>query len=146
LKQNPVHIIITLMDNKNKEQPKKDEPQVTVMGENINYNKDSGSSGDVVWGVFILLVGILLLFNFMEIVPWDVWQYLWRFFPVFLILAGLHIILGNNPISRFIMFVFALLLFGFIISAGLKHVNSPLVERFPPEVLNLIESWEEVQR
>jgi hypothetical protein len=48
---------------------------------------------NVFWGVFILVIGLLLLLNTFGILPFSVWEIFW---PVLLILLGLWFLLGSR--------------------------------------------------
>ncbi|MHB1006642.1 MAG: LiaI-LiaF-like domain-containing protein [Chloroflexota bacterium] len=61
--------------------------------------------GRSILGPLLLIgIGVLFLLNTLNILPWNVWENLWRFWPVILILIGLDIILGRgNPWASAIM-------------------------------------------
>jgi hypothetical protein len=46
--------------------------------------------------VLLIALGGLLLLNNLGVVPWNVWETLWRFWPLVLVLAGLELLLGNR--------------------------------------------------
>ncbi|RLC72371.1 MAG: hypothetical protein DRI26_03130 [Chloroflexi bacterium] len=51
-----------------------------------------------IWGVVLLFVGIVLLLQNFDVLPWSLWGTLWRFWPVLLIVIGLDILAGRyNP-------------------------------------------------
>ncbi len=112
----------------------KDEAHVQVFGEEINPRRRHWHSGRIIWGVLILFAGIIFLLNNLNIVPWTFWDYVWSFWPMLLILWGFHIILGNNPVSSFIIFLLTLAVVGAVFLYGLAQVGSPLVNYFPPDV------------
>ena len=56
------------------------------------------SSGAPVWGILFLLIGIVLLLQTTNVLPWDLWGTLWRFWPVIIIVIGLAIILRHTNI------------------------------------------------
>lgn len=45
-------------------------------------------------------LGIIFLLNSLDILPWEIWASLWRFWPVILILIGLEIMLRRTPQRR----------------------------------------------
>jgi hypothetical protein len=52
----------------------------------------------IVGPLILISLGVLLLLNTVGLVPWSVWDTLWRFWPVALILIGLELVLGRgNP-------------------------------------------------
>lgn len=50
----------------------------------------------VTWGFFLLFLGTVLLLQNLELLPWDLWDTLWRLWPVLLILAGVDILVGRG--------------------------------------------------
>jgi hypothetical protein len=54
--------------------------------------------GAPVGGIFLLYFGILLLMQTTGYLPWNIWDTLWRFWPVLIIIAGINLLLRNlNP-------------------------------------------------
>ena len=49
--------------------------------------------GAPIWGIFILLLGVVLLLQTLDVLPWGLWGTLWRFWPVLIIIIGLSILL-----------------------------------------------------
>jgi hypothetical protein len=66
---------------------------------------------DIVFAIFLIFIGGVFLLNTTGIIGWGVWQYILRFWPVFLILGGVRLILGESLITNIILSVFALILF-----------------------------------
>jgi asparagine N-glycosylation enzyme membrane subunit Stt3 len=77
-------------------------------------------------GAFIIIaIGILLLFNNLEIVPWGIWSVLWHFWPIILILWGLDLIFSHSRVGNLLV---VLLVLAFL--AGLIYLvvtNSPFL-------------------
>lgn len=63
----------------------------------------------IIWALFLIMAGIVLLLNNLGIVPWNIWSIVWRFWPFFLILWGIQLILGKSLFSSIIIGIFALL-------------------------------------
>jgi hypothetical protein len=82
------------------------ERKVTIAGVNVEEN-----GRDIVWPIFLIFVGTVLLLNSLSIVDWNIWQYLFRFWPVFLILAGMKIIWGNTKIGEIVVGSLTVLVF-----------------------------------
>ncbi|MFH0941976.1 MAG: DUF5668 domain-containing protein [Chloroflexota bacterium] len=50
------------------------------------------------WGICLLFLGAVFLLQTFNVLPWRLWETLWRFWPVLLIIAGLSVLLrGNHP-------------------------------------------------
>ncbi|GEM_PF-4877219 len=46
-----------------------------------------------VGGIFLLFIGTVLLLQTLDVLPWALWDTLWRFWPALLIITGLRILL-----------------------------------------------------
>ena len=46
-----------------------------------------------VWGIFLLCLGVVLLLQALNVLPWALWETLWRFWPVLIIVIGLSLLL-----------------------------------------------------
>lgn len=46
--------------------------------------------------ILLIAIGIVLLLNTLNVLPWGIWGTLWRFWPVLLILIGLEILFGRS--------------------------------------------------
>lgn len=82
----------------------------------MSNNFDKNSKGFSFTAIFLVLLGIVFLLNNFGILSWDLWQNLWKFWPVLLILFGLEIILGRGSSPKglglllFLIFVVPFLL------------------------------------
>lgn len=45
-----------------------------------------------VWGVLFLFFGVVLLLQSVGVLDWEIWGTLWKFWPVFIVVAGLNIL------------------------------------------------------
>ena len=45
-------------------------------------------------GIFLLFIGTVLLLQSLDVIPWALWDTLWRFWPVLLIISGLSMLFG----------------------------------------------------
>lgn len=136
------------MDQKNP----RSKPHLHIFGSEINDEesfKDGKKKSDWVstkgdksagisWGVVVLLSGVILLLNTLNILPWEFWDHVWQFWPALLILIGIAAILGNNFVSRMILGILTTFVCLFIIIFGLIRVNSSLVKYFSPELINFV--------
>lgn len=91
-------------------------------------------------GPVILFGGILLLLTTFGLASKDVWQYVWPFWPVFLVLAGLRIVLGVNWIFSVLIAVATSVIFYGIAVYALIQVNSPVVSKIyaPQGLVNFV--------
>ncbi|HAZ31940.1 MAG TPA: hypothetical protein DCY61_04515 [Dehalococcoidia bacterium] len=48
-----------------------------------------------IWGIILVFVGVVLLLQNFDVLPWGLWATLWRFWPALLILIGLNIVVGR---------------------------------------------------
>ncbi len=147
------------MEEKN--QDKNQEPNVHVFGEEVysgknrkgccgnykdrhnHHGHDYGCChrGDPGVGVAILFAGIILLFNTLGTIPWEIWNYIWIFWPALLILAGIKILLGHAPGAGALIFLASLAVYGFIIIYGLIHVQSSLLGNLPSGIVNFVQDF-----
>jgi hypothetical protein len=84
------------------------------MGEEVKKKKN----GDVVGAVLMIILGMIFLANNFGFLPWSVWGTLWRFWPVFLILSGVQMFLGE---SGWVRSIFAVLVIMFLVG-GLMYL------------------------
>ena len=107
------------------------EEKAEEWGERMEHQvKKYERGGNVVWAVFLIFIGIIFLLNNIGIIPWSIWGYLWRFWPVFLILAGLKIILGHTLLTDIVIGIFAIGLFGLIGVTALTAVDSQIIKDY----------------
>ena len=90
--------------------------------------KEYERDGSYVWAVFLIFVGVIFLLNTTNVVPWSVWSVLWKFWPVFIVLAGLRILVGRSRVTSLLLSVLAIVLFFAIGIAGVLSVKPSLLE------------------
>ena len=139
-------VIIYAMEQAEKINKDKKEPKVTVFGKDVKEDQESGHShlhgrkdgGDFIFGLLMVLAGIIFLFNTLGILPWSVWGIVGRLWPVILILIGVDIIFGHSWVSH--VFTFILTFAAGAIILGLIFMNfSPQTLTFlPAEALNFL--------
>lgn len=92
-------------------------------------------SGGGAWlAILLLFLGGVFLLNNFGLLPWDIWSNLWRFWPVFLILFGLQIVLGRNWFAQLVISILGILAIVVILlvaSFSNNDVGRFLMERFP---------------
>lgn len=52
-----------------------------------------GSHAAIVWGAFILFIGVVILLQATGVLEWRIWGTLWKFWPVIIIIFGLGMLL-----------------------------------------------------
>jgi len=62
---------------------------------NPRQNEPRRGSSAPVWGIILLFFGVVLLLQTFNILPWGCGGTLWRFWPAFIIIIGLTILLRN---------------------------------------------------
>jgi hypothetical protein len=123
-------------------QKEKTEPEVTVLGKDITkeVKKQSPNEG-VEWGIFLIFAGIILFLNTLEILPWEVWNQIVKFWPILIIMTGLRIIIGQNIVSRVLMILLTVALFGSLLIFVLLGSAPQLVWWLPENIINYAKFW-----
>lgn len=99
--------------------------------------EERSSNAPDIAGAFVLItIGLIFLLNNLGILSWDIWGELWKFWPIFLVLAGLEMVFGKRWLGRLVVGTISLLLLAFIlvysISVGINQERQQqLRERFP---------------
>lgn len=93
---------------------------------------------DYVGAIFLIFLGTIFLLNTTGVLNWNVWMYILNFWPVFLILGGLRLILGKSLASNVIISIIAVLVFAWIgVSAYMSNNNmGPKIFRNFPIIIN----------
>jgi len=99
--------------------------------------------GVPIWGIFLLFVGVFFLLQTLNILPWGLWEILWRFWPVLIIIIGLGILLRRYNVWLVSVLVLAILgaclgiaIWQYGASPSIKSYSEPLgnMERAQIEV------------
>jgi hypothetical protein len=67
-------------------------------------------------GLFLVFLGTVFLLTNLGLVPSSVWNELWKFWPVLIILLGLRLLGGRNIISRIIIALVTLFVFAGVLA------------------------------
>ena len=121
---------------------KKEDPEVTLFGEIVSEEKTKKYNSDTTWGILLLFTGIVLLLNSLGIFPWEIWNEIFKFWPVLLVLAGIKILLGNNIVSKFFMLVINLTVFGSLLLFLMSRYAPQLITWLPKALESYILYWE----
>lgn len=105
---------------------------VEVKSHKVNKEKFKGDSDKYSGAVFLIIIGTIFLLNTTGALSWSVWLLLLRFWPVFIILAGIQIILGKTKFGAISIGVIALIIYTVIaifavISTGLTIRGNDVV-------------------
>ncbi len=73
----------------------------------IEYEKKP----DYFFAFFLILLGTLLLLNTTGTISWGVWITLLKFWPLFIIFAGLNLIAQDNKVAKIIIGIFSIIVF-----------------------------------
>lgn len=90
---------------------------------------DLGKKGTDFTGALLLITaGCVLLLNNFGILSWDVWDMVWRFWPLFLILLGLQLVFGKRGLGRMIVTIIGIILIVLVFVVSIASVNPVLRE------------------
>jgi lia operon protein LiaF len=78
---------------------------------------------NVMGGIILIAAGLVLLSNTMGFVGWEIWNVLFRFWPVLLILGGIEMLLGKNLAGRIFSGIVSLAAVSFVIAYAWAAVN-----------------------
>jgi hypothetical protein len=69
--------------------------------------------------LLLLVAGVLLLLNNLQIVPWSIWREIWPFWPLLLVLLGLEaLVTGRVAWGTLALLVLLLPILGFVVTAS----------------------------
>jgi predicted membrane protein len=89
---------------------------------------------DYTGAIFLIFLGTIFLLNTTGVLSWSVWLHILNYWPVFLILGGLRLILGKSLVSTIVISALSLLIFVWVgISAyvNTRDVNNRVFRGFP---------------
>jgi uncharacterized membrane protein YadS len=79
---------------------------------------------NILWPLFIILLGFIFLLNNFDIIPWSIWNQLSRFWPVLMIFTGLEMLIGQSRFSSLLLTILGFVVFGFIFLICLPNPES----------------------
>jgi uncharacterized membrane protein len=77
-------------------------------------------------GLIVLLIGIVLLSNTTGFLSWNVWNLLWRFWPLFIVIAGLQMLDVSPKVKNIIAVVIVIIVIGIIVTT--MRVTTPKIQ------------------
>jgi hypothetical protein len=81
------------------------------------YDVHHKKHGDgILGGLFLVFLGAIFLLNNLGLVPSSIWNQVWKFWPVLLMLLGLRLVAGKNAISRIIISLITLFAFAGVLA------------------------------
>ena len=103
-----------------KEKEKNTENIKQVYGYTFDKRKHSSHFG----ALLLIFIGIVFLLNNLGLLSWSIWNKLWKFWPVIIILLGIQMFMGKSRVAGGLMtlltlFVFAGILAYVLVSSGL---------------------------
>lgn len=126
------------------------EAEVIVAGKTVNNRPKKNSwqadSGSGIWGSIFISAGILFILTTMGGLSFRVWEVIWKYWPLILVLIGVNIVLGNNIFSKIVITLFSFFVFGMIILLTINEVQPSYLNEVPKEILNFIELFQGVKQ
>ncbi len=77
-----------------------------------------------VGGIVLLFLGIVLLLQSLNVLRWGLWETLWRFWPVLLIITGLSIVLHRYNVWLISLLILAILSACLVIAIWQQGITS----------------------
>lgn len=86
-----------------------------------------------IWAYVLIFIGVVFLLNNFNLLPWESWQIIWRFWPFILVFIGLQMVFGRSRAGQVIAAVLSLvlvvLLLLVILASGNQTINNYLKDR-----------------
>lgn len=96
---------------------------------------------NITTAILLILAGAILLLNNFGKIPWSIWESVWKFWPVIIIIWGLELLSGRNIFGKLILIIISLALISFIFSFSLSNIDS----NFDSQLKNLFPQWESLK-
>lgn len=122
--------------------PDKEENREELDWREYRYSRRKHQHG-VLGGVILLLIGVVFLLNNFGILPWQVWNVIWRFWPLILVVWGFEVIFGRALLGRIVVSFISLLLAAFVLVYAVSVVNpffAHWIQSFLPGWTNLLQT------
>ena len=89
--------------------------------------------GDLTWALILITIGLLFLFNNLGYLSLDIWYYLWKLWPLGLIVVGLSILFKDSKL----VFLIPIIVAGIVIYAAFQY---EMPESLEPKTSTLIQT------
>lgn len=80
--------------------------------------------------VFLITVGILLLANNFDYLPWSIWSNLFTYWPILIVFVGIDVILGKSQLGNLVAGIINSTIFLAIV-ARIVGLNVPYLDNIP---------------
>ena len=89
------------------------------MAEQQTERRGPRRGASLVGPLVLIALGVIFLLNTMDILPWSIWESLWRLWPLVLVLIGLELLLGRgNPWLSGLVAIIVIAAAAFFLSVG----------------------------
>jgi len=90
------------------------------------------------WGLFFILIGLLVLLSNFNALPPVVWNQVARLWPVLIVLIGFDILLGRSEVADFIKSLIGIFVFFTILGIIFHNVSPNLLSGLPDGIQNYL--------
>lgn len=125
--------------NSEKVSPQKNKERVKLFNEDVRGDHPQYHSGGIVWGAMLIIGGIIFLLNSLGIVSWDVWNHIWQFWPILLILWGIQVIVGQGRAARVLITLVTIAFLILVALYALSSQNQAIREALPSSLLPIFD-------
>jgi hypothetical protein len=83
------------------------------------HRRHKGSTG----GLILILIGIIFLLSNFGLLSSDIWNILWKFWPIFLILLGLQVLGGRSRVGNILVSIIGVIIILAVFALALAQTN-----------------------
>jgi hypothetical protein len=107
-------------------------------GRHHHFHFEHRHHGSFSWGLFFVVIGVLILLSNLGALPQLTWGHIVRFWPVLFIFIGLDILTFHSWVSDIISSLLGLFIFATILGIVFLNVAPQILNGFPPVVMNYL--------
>lgn len=85
----------------------------------------SRSGGNPITAVVWIGLGVIFLLNNFGVISWSIWESLWRFWPIFIIIYGFELMAGGSRLLLFFVALLAAVLMALAVLTAADIVHAP---------------------